>query len=140
MTTVLSMDPSFRPDMVAMIAASAALFNAGVPFDGPITGLRIGRVGGEFKAFLSPEEREASTLDLVVACKDDKIMMVEAGANEVPEEMMIEAMHWAVKNVQPALELQRKLREAVQPVEQEYELVLPDEKINAQVVKWCEEI
>lgn len=137
-TTVLSMDPSFRPDMVAMIAASSALLNAGVPFDGPIAGLRIGRVGGEFKAFLPPEEREASPLDLVVVCKDKKVMMVEAGANEVPEEMIIEAMHWAVKEVQPALKLQRKLREAVQPVEQEYELVLPDEKINARVVKWCE--
>ena len=58
-TTVLSMDPAFRPDCVAMLAASAALMNAGVPFDGPIAGLRIGRLGGEFKAFLTPEEREA---------------------------------------------------------------------------------
>jgi len=72
-TTVLSMDPSFRPDMVAMVAASSALLNAGVPFDGPIAGVRIGRVNGEFKAFLSPEEREASDLDLVVAVKDDKV-------------------------------------------------------------------
>jgi len=53
-TTVLSMDPNFRPDCVAMVAASAALMNAGVPFDGPVAGLRIGRVNGEFKAFLTP--------------------------------------------------------------------------------------
>ena len=79
-TTVLSMDPGFRPDVVAMLAASAALMNAGVPFDGPVAGLRIGRVNGEFKAFLSPEEREQSALDLVVACKDGKVVMVEAGA------------------------------------------------------------
>ena len=101
--TVLSMDPSFRPDCVAMIAASSALMNAGVPFDGPVAGIRIGRIGGEFKGFLSPEEREISPLDLVVACKDGKIMMVEAGMKEVPEETVIEAMHWAVKNVQPVL-------------------------------------
>ncbi len=137
-TTVLSMDPSFRPDVVAMLAASAALMNAGVPFDGPVAGLRIGRVNGEFKAFLSPEEREKSALDLVVACKDGKVVMVEAGAKEVPEEMIIEAMHWAVENVQPALDLQRKLRDIVKPVEQEYELVLPDEDIQKKVDEWCD--
>ena len=87
--TVLSMDPNFRPDVIAMIAASSALMNAGVPFDGPIAGLRIGRVNGEYKAFLTPEEREASDLDLVVAGKDSGITMVEAGANEVPEDVII---------------------------------------------------
>ena len=132
-TTVLSMDPNFRPDCVAMLAASAALMNAGVPFDGPIAGVRIGRLGGEFKAFLSPEEREQSPLDLVVACKDGKIMMVEAGAKEVPEATVIEAMHWAVKNVQPALDLQRELAEKVAAKKQEFELVLPKPEIQEKV-------
>ena len=137
-TTVLSMDPSFRPDVVAMLAASSALMNAGVPFDGPVAGLRIGRVNGEFKAFLSPEEREQSALDLVVACKDGKVVMVEAGAKEVPEEMIIEAMHWAVENVQPVLDLQRELQKLVDAPEQEYELVLPDPEIQERVDKWTE--
>ena len=136
--TVLSMDPSFRPDMVAMVAASSALMNAGVPFDGPVAGLRIGRINGEFKAFLTPEEREKSALDLVVACKDGKVVMVEAGAKEVPEEMIIEAMHWAVENVQPALDLQRELQKIVDAPEQEYELVLPDPEIQERVDKWTE--
>lgn len=135
-TTVLSMDPNFRPDMVAMIAASSALMNAGVPFDGPVAGLRIGRINGEFKAFLNEEEREQSALDLVVACKDGKVVMVEAGAKEVPEEMIIEAMHWAVKNVQPVLDLQRELQKIVDAPEQEYELVLPDPDIQAKVDAW----
>ncbi|MBR3131570.1 polyribonucleotide nucleotidyltransferase [Candidatus Saccharibacteria bacterium] len=135
-TTVLSMDPNFRPDVVAMVAASSALMNAGVPFDGPVAGLRIGRVNGEFKAFLTPEEREQSSLDLVVACKDGKVVMVEAGAKEVPEEMIIEAMHWAVDNVQPALDLQRELQKIVDAPEQEYELVLPDPEIQERVDKW----
>lgn len=135
-TTVLSMDPNFRPDMVAMLAASSALMLSGTPFDGPIAGLRIGRINGEFKAFLTPEEREKSTLDLVVACKDGKVMMVEAGADEVPEAMIIEAMHWAVKNVQPMLDLQRELAEKVQPEMQEYTLVLPDESIQERVDTW----
>lgn len=83
--SVLSMDPTFRPDMIAMIAASAALMLAGAPFDGPVAGLRVGQVGGEFNAFLSPAEREASDLDLVVAGIESGITMVEAGANEVAE-------------------------------------------------------
>ena len=74
-----------------MIAASSALLNAGVPFDGPIAGVRIGQVGQEFKAFLSPDERDQSPLDLVVAVRDHKIMMVEAGAKEVPESIIIDA-------------------------------------------------
>lgn len=135
-TTVLSMDPDFRPDMVAMIAASSALMNAGVPFDGPVAGLRIGVIDGEFKAFLTPEEREKSALDLVVACKDGKVMMVEAGADEVPEATIIEAMRWAVKNVQPALDLQNELAKLVGAEEQEYELVLPDEEIQQRVDDW----
>ena len=136
--TVLSMDPSFRPDCVAMIAASSALMNAGVPFDGPIAGIRIGRIGGEFKGFLSPEEREESPLDLVVACKDGKVVMVEAGAKEVPEDTIIEAMHWAVKNVQPALDLQRELSKQVATPQREYELVLPSEEVIEEVAKWTE--
>lgn len=134
--TVLSMDPSFRPDCVAMIAASSALMNAGVPFDGPIAGIRIGRIGGEFKGFLNAEEREKSPMDLVVACKDGKVMMVEAGMKEVPEEMIIEAMHWAVDKVQPVLDLQRELAKQVGAPEQEYELVLPSEEIIAEVADW----
>ena len=134
--TVLSMDPGFRPDCVAMIAASSALMNAGVPFDGPIAGIRIGRIGGEFKGFLSPEEREKSPMDLVVACKDGKVMMVEAGMKEVPEETIIEAMHWAVDNVKPVLDLQRELAKQVDATPQEYELVLPDDEILKEVVDW----
>lgn len=137
-TTVLSMDPSFRPDVVAMIAASSALMLSGTPFDGPIAGLRIGRVNGEYKAFLTPEEREASDLDLVVAGKDSGITMVEAGANEVPEDVVIGGLEWSLKMIQPAIALQNELKEKIQPVEQEYELVLPDEEIQKTVDAWTD--
>ena len=135
-TTVLSMDPSFRPDVVAMLAASSALLNAGVPFDGPVAGLRIGRINGKFKAFLSKEEREQSDLDLVVAVKDQKVVMVEAGANEVPENVIIEAMRWAVENIQPALNLQKQLRDKLEITEKSYELSLPDQAITEKVEAW----
>lgn len=134
--TVLSMDPSFRPDVIAMIAASSALMLAGVPFDGPIAGLRIGRVNGEYKAFLTPEEREASDLDLVVAGKDSGITMVEAGANEVPEDVIIGGLEWGLKMIQPAIALQNELREKVGVEELEYTLILPSEEVQAKVDDW----
>ena len=137
-TTVLSMDPSFRPDVIAMIAASSALMLAGVPFDGPIAGLRIGRVNGEYKAFLTPEEREASDLDLVVAGKDSGITMVEAGANEVPEEVIVGGLEWGLEMIQPAIKLQNELREKVGVEEKEYTLILPSEEAQAKVDKWME--
>lgn len=132
-TTVLSMDPEFRPDMVAMLAASSALFNSGAPFDGPVAGLRIGRVGGEFKAFLNNEEREKSELDLVVAYRGEKVMMVEAGASEVEEEVIIEAMKWGREAVVPMLEIQKELKEKLGVKDLEYELVLPKTEVMEKV-------
>ena len=137
-SSVLSMDPAFRPDMVAMIAASAALMLTGTPFDGPVAGLRIGRVNGEFKAFLSAEERDASDLDLVVAGIESGITMVEAGANEVPEEVIADALAWAFDHYQPAIALQRELAEKLQPAAQTYELVLPNAEIQEAVDGWVE--
>lgn len=137
--TVLSMDPSFRPDVIGMLAASSALLNAGIPFDGPVAGVRIGRVNGEFKAFLTPEERLASDLDLVVAVKDHKVVMVEAGANEVPESVIIDAMRWAVENVQPALELQQTLRAKLAVEEKAFELILPNQDLQKTVDDWTRE-
>lgn len=133
-TTVLSMDPAFRPDAVAMLAASAALMISGVPFDGPIAGLRIGlNEQGDFQAFLSRDELEHNKLDLFVAGKDGKVMMVEAGANEVSEDTIADAFEWALEQIKPALDLQIQLKDAIQPVQQEYELVVPNADIQAKV-------
>ena len=136
--TVLSMDPDFRPDVVAMIAASSALMLTGTPFDGPVAGLRVGRVNGEFKAFLTPEERAQSDLDLVVAGIESGITMVEAGAKEVSEEVIVDAMAWAHQMMQPAIALQRELAAKVAPAAREYELVLPDEAIQQTADEWVD--
>lgn len=134
--SVLSMDPSFRPDMIAMIAASSALMLSGAPFDGPVAGLRVARVNGEFTAFASAEELRDGELDLVVAGKASGITMVEAGAKEVDEKIVVDALTWAFEKMQPAITLQQKLYEKVQPRKQEYELVLPDEAIQKEVNEW----
>lgn len=136
--SVLSMDPNFRPDSIAMIAASTALMLTGTPFDGPVAGLRVGRVNGEFKAFLTPEEREASDLDLVVAGIESGITMVEAGANEVSEEVIVDGLAWAFEQYQPAIAIQKELAAKIAPVAQEYELVLPNEEIQKAADAWTE--
>jgi len=136
--SVLSMDPSFRPDAVAMIAISSALMLAGAPFDGPVAGLRVARVNGEFKAFATLEERDESDLDLVVAGIESGITMVEAGANEVSEDMVADALAWAHEQLQPAIALQKELVEKVGVEPLAYELVLPDNGIQQIVNEWME--
>jgi polyribonucleotide nucleotidyltransferase len=137
--TVLSMDPAFRPDMIAMIAMSAALSLTGAPFDGPVAGVRVGYdENGKLAAFLPADQLEAGGLDLVVAGTgtDGAIMMVEAGAKEVSEEQIAEALEFAQTVIQPALDLQKQLVEKVGSIEQVYELDLPDEAIQKEVDEW----
>lgn len=136
--SVLSMDPTFRPDMVAMIATSAALSLSGAPFAGPVAGLRVSLEDGKFVAFASPEALAESELDLVVAGTEKAIIMVEAGAKEVSEEIIGDALAWAHEALQPAIAAQKELIAKVQPVAKEYELVLPNEDIQKQVNAWVE--
>ena len=136
--TMLSMDPSFRPDMIAMIAMSAAFMLTGAPFDGPVAGVRVGMVDGKFKAFASYEELATGKLDLVVAGTADAIMMVEAGASEVTEEEVAEALQYAHDAIQPAIKLQQELAKKVGVTAQEYELDKPDEAVQVAVDSWLE--
>lgn len=137
--TVLSMDPDFRPDMIAMIAMSAAFMLSGAPFEGPVAGLRVGYdKDGKLSAFLPLEQLEEGGLDLVVAGTKDGVMMVEAGASEVSEAQVTEAIDFAFKAMQPAIKLQQQLIEKIGVTKQEYELSLPDPEIQKTVDEWLE--
>ena len=133
--TVLSMDPSFRPDMVAMIAMSAAFMLTGAPFEGPVAGVRVGLIDGKLQAFATAEQLD-SGLDLVVAGTKDGIMMVEAGANEVSEAQVVEALEFGQKAIQPAIKAQLELAEKVGVTAQEYVLSLPDSDVQQRVETW----
>ncbi|HWQ59598.1 MAG TPA: polyribonucleotide nucleotidyltransferase [Candidatus Fimivivens sp.] len=100
-TTVLSIDGENDPDIVAIIAASAALSISDIPWNGPVAAVRVGRMNGEFILNPSTEEREngSNTLDLVISGTKDKINMIEAGANELPEADMAEAFRFGFENV-----------------------------------------
>ncbi len=133
--TILSVDGVHSPDIIAMIAVSAALSISGAPFEGPVAGVRIGLVGDELVAFPTAEQLAESKLDLTVAGTKDAIMMVEAGADEVSEEVMTRAIELAHKEMQAAIELQEQLVKAIKPEPKEYELELP----NDEIVKILEE-
>jgi polyribonucleotide nucleotidyltransferase len=137
--TVLSMDPDFRPDAIAMIAMSAAFMLTGVPFEGPVAGVRVGLENGKPKAFLASKAYDDGELDLVVAGTKDAIMMVEAGASEVSEDTIVDAMAYAHKAIQPAIDLQSELAKKIGVTSQEYELVLPAEEIIKSVDDWTKD-
>ncbi len=134
--SVLSLDPDFRPDAIAMIAMSAAFMLTGVPFDGPVAGVRIGLKDGKPQAFLSLKDYDEGELDLVVAGTKEAIMMVEAGAQEVSEDVVADALAYGHKAIQPAIDLQTELVQKVGVTPQEYSLMLPDETIQKKVDDW----
>jgi polyribonucleotide nucleotidyltransferase len=137
--TVLSMDPGFRPDCIAMIAMSTAFMLTGAPFDGPVAGLRVGMTeDGKLSAFMSQEAYEGGKLDLVGAGTKAGVMMVEAGASEVSEAEVVKAMEFALKEMQPAIKLQEELVKKVGVTKMEYELVKPNDDIQKEVDKWVE--
>jgi polyribonucleotide nucleotidyltransferase len=131
--TVLSMDPELKPDIIAITAMSAAFMLTGIPFEGPVSGVRVGLVDGKLKAFPTRTELNDSLLDLIVAGTKDAIMMVEAGAKEVDEATMVEAIELAHNSFQSAIDLQNELVKKVGVTKQEFELLLPNKEVQKQV-------
>jgi len=99
-TMAFSVDKKCPPDVLAICAAGAALSISDIPFAGPVAGVRVGEIDGEFVLFPSNEQLKTSTLDLVVAGHKTAISMVESGASEVSEELMIKALTFAHKAIQ----------------------------------------
>lgn len=102
--TVLSVDQDCTPDIVAMIGSSVALSISDIPFNGPTGSVSVGLVDGAFVINPTAEQREKSSLHLVVSGTKDAIMMVEAGAEEIPDELMLEAILFAHKEIKKVVE------------------------------------
>ena len=109
--TVLQHDLENDPDVVAMVAASAALTLSGVPFMGPIGAARVGYIGGQYKLNPHVDEMGESSLDLVVAGTEDAVLMVESEANELSEDIMLGAVMHGHKGFQPVIDAIIKLAE-----------------------------
>ena len=131
---VLSYDGENEPDMVAMIAASAALTLSGIPFMGPIAAARVGYVDGEYILNPTREQFKGGALDLVVAGTQDAVMMVESEAKELSEEVMLGAVMFAHRGIQPVIGAIIALAEAA--AKEPWELTVSDDsELKAKIKK-----
>ncbi|MEM9489607.1 MAG: polyribonucleotide nucleotidyltransferase [Myxococcota bacterium] len=133
---VISFDGENTADVLAMTGASTALHLSDLVWAGPIAGIRIGRVGGEFIAYPTVEQRKESDLDMIVAASRDAIVMVEGGMQEVSESVIIDALMFGHESIQPLIDLQDKLRAAVGKPKREFE----EPTIDAEVVAAVREL
>jgi len=111
--TTMSMDEQVPPDVLAVTGASIAVLQAKIPFYGPMAAVRVGLVGDDFIINPTYKEIEAGDLDLVVAGSPDGVIMVEAGANQLPEQDIIEAIDFGYEAVRDLIQAQRELLEAL---------------------------
>jgi len=109
MLTVVSADGENYPDILAVIGASAALSISQIPFDGPVGAVRVGRIGGAFVANPTYAEMEESEIDLVLVSTRGKVVMIECGAHEAPEQMLLEAIEFGQRELQSSIDLQIEL-------------------------------
>ena len=130
--TVLSVEQDNAPEIAGMIGASCALSISDIPFLGPIAGVRVGRIDGEFVINPTVEQREKSDLNLTVAGSYDAVMMVEAGANELSEEVVLDAILFGHKEIKRLVKFQQEMMEKCGKEKHQPKLfTVPEELVNA---------
>ena len=127
---VLSADPDIDPSMHAIIGASTALYTSNIPFTHPVAAVRVGLIDGRY--YLNPTytELKNSRLNLAIAGMEDGIVMVECGANEVSEEVMVEALNFGHQAIKQIIEIQKQLYAKIQPVKLAVEAPKVDEAVT----------
>lgn len=137
--TVLSVDQNCSPEMAAMIGSSLALMISDIPFQGPIAGVQVGRVDGKFIINPTLEQAEKSDIDLAVAGTKYGVNMVEAGAKEVPEEVMLEAILFGHEEIKRLIEFQEAIVKEVGKEKMEVTLYEVDEEVREAVYAYAKE-
>lgn len=135
---VMSVDQDCSSEMAAMFGSSLALCTSDIPFEGPIAGVIVGRVGGEFVINPTVEQAEKSDIHLTVAGTKDAINMVEAGADEVSEEVMLEAIMFGHEEIKRLIEFQEKIMAEAGKEKREIILYELDKDLEAEVREMCE--
>ncbi len=131
--TVMSVDPDCETDIMALIGSSVAIATSDIPWDGPTGSVRIGRVNGEFVINPDLAQREESDINLTVAGTEEAIMMVEAGADEVPEDVMLDAIFYAHEEIKKIVRFINEIVEEVGKEKMEVELVKAPADLEAAV-------
>ena len=134
-STVLSVDQDCSPELTAMFASSLAVSISKIPFNGPIAGVKVGRVDGKFIINPTPEELEVSELELTVAGTKDAINMVESSAKQVPEEIMLEALMFGHKAVKELIKFEEKIIKEIGEEKMEYETLTPEPELVERITK-----
>ena len=137
--TVLSVEQDNAPELAAMIGASAALTVSDIPFMGPIAGVRVGRVNDEFVINPTEEQRKVSTLNLTVAGSKDAVMMVEAGANELPEDVILDAILYGHKEIQRIVAWQEEIQQACGKEKREVKLFTVPEELEKAISDYAKD-
>jgi polyribonucleotide nucleotidyltransferase len=132
--TVLSTDKLCDPGVLAMVGASTALEISDIPFNGPIAGIKVGRVDGQFIANPTPEQMELSDIDLTVAGSKTGVVMVEGGANIVSEKDMLDAIFFGHESMQPLIDLQVELKETLGKEKRVFVPAAKDEALAEKVI------
>ena len=135
--TVLSVDPNNSPEMAAMFGSSLATSISKIPFYGPIAGVKVGRVDGEFIINPTTEQAEKSDIELTVAGTMDAINMVEAGAKEVSEEDMLEALMFGHEAIKELCKFQKEIMAEVGLEKMEYEVLEISDEVRKGVTEYC---
>ncbi|WP_170008727.1 polyribonucleotide nucleotidyltransferase [Bacillus fonticola] len=135
---VMSVEQNYSSEMAAMLGSSLALMTSNIPFGGPIAGVIVGRVDGKFVINPTVEQLEKSDIDLTVAGTKDAVNMVEAGANEVPEEVMLEAIMFGHEEIKRLVAFQQKIADALQPEKMDIKLHKVDADIEKDIRARCE--
>ncbi len=131
--TVMSVDPNNTPEMTGLLGASLALCISDIPFDGPVAGVYVGRVNGELVINPTEEQRHLSDIDLAVAGTEEAIMMVEAGAGQVPEEEMLDAIMFGFDAIKELCRFQKEIIAKIGKPKREIALYAPDPAIKADI-------
>lgn len=137
--TVLSMDKINEPDTLAMVGASAALEMSDIPFAGPIAGIKVGRINGEFIANPSIEQMAESDIELMVAGSKTGVVMVEGGADIVSEKDMLDAIFFGHKEMQPLIDLQIQLKQDLGKEKRVFVPPVLDEDLAAKVIEYSKD-
>ncbi|MCD4719139.1 MAG: polyribonucleotide nucleotidyltransferase [Desulfobacula sp.] len=137
--TVLSMDKINEPDTLALVGASAALQMSDIPFEGPIAGIKVGRIDGQFVANPTIEQMEESDIELVVAGSKTGVVMVEGGAAIVSEKDMLDAIFFGHEAMQPIIDLQVQLKEALGKEKRVFVPPVRDEELAAKVIEYSKD-
>ena len=135
--TVMSVEQDNAPELAAMIGASAALCISDIPFMGPIAGVRVGRVNDEFVINPTEEQRKVSTLNLTVAGSKDAVMMVEAGANELPEDVILDAILYGHQEIKRIVAFQEEIQQACGKEKRESKLFKVPEELETAIREYA---